>query len=423
MKHWRSAVIVAGIFMASVVLIVIFARHPEVPFSFGNPLPPGRVAPKLINTWDRAVLLAPDGSLWSWGGTAFPLTGLSGGATRSAIPKSLGSAGGWRDVTASHVHVVALKFSGTLWGLGWNGTGQLAQPSPTNQFSQFVLIDANTNWAAISGGLAHTLALKQDGSLWAWGQNDRGQVGDGTRSNKFVVTQIGSERDWQTICAGAFNSFALKRDGTVWGWGLDPVTSGTNDSLVPALLDAGSNWVALSAGDYCVLGLKADGTLWLRGQNAHQILPEDVLGSTAAFVQVGKENDWKEIYAGQGYFFARKTDGSWWVCGQNQNGELGFRSTGGAVALQRWDAEMEPWAFAPGYGTTLLLAKDGTLWSWGSRLGTVGGKRMLGFILRLFGRSTLTAAREDHSPYRLWQLPSEVAGPSPGTGNAPFKTN
>ena len=113
------------------------------------------------------------------------------------------------------MHLLALRRDGTLWGLGRNISGELAQPNPTNHFTQPIQIGIETNWTQIRVGLAHSLALKSDGSLWAWGQNDHGQVGDGTRSNKFAPTRISAERDWQSIEAGAFNSFALKKDGTI----------------------------------------------------------------------------------------------------------------------------------------------------------------------------------------------------------------
>src|SRR5262249_48253015 len=144
----------------------------------------------------------------------------------------------------------------------------------------FIRIGSESNWIEICVGAGHSLALKRDGSLWAWGQNDRGQVGDGTKSTLFSPTLITQDHDWKTIQAGAFNSFALKRDGTIWGWGLDPLTGGIKDAVIPQVLDTASNWVAISAGDYELLALKSDGTLWLRGQNAHQVAPAFASSST-----------------------------------------------------------------------------------------------------------------------------------------------
>ncbi len=365
---------------AGAVLIVLLVSfwHTEpkvVKFSVGTPLPPGKVTPQLVSTWDTAVLLAPDGSLWAWGGVEFQLQGLFGSPTVTAIPRRIGSDSDWRAVTASWMHTLALKSDGSLWGWGSDGSGQLAQPNAGTPFVKPSRIGTDTNWTQISAGAGHSLALKNDGSIWAWGQNDRGQVGDGTRSNQFKVTRISPDNDWQYIAAAAFNSYALKRNGTVWGWGLDPITSRSVDSLSPVQIDPGTNWVFISASDYSLLGLKSDGTLWIYGQNAQQSAPQYVKssassGSASAFVQIGTDRDWQSGYAGQGFIFARKRDGAWWVCGQNYDGQLaqGHAAPSSVAIPRRLGFDFEPWAFATGSGNCVLLTKDGTLWTWGERL-------------------------------------------------------
>jgi alpha-tubulin suppressor-like RCC1 family protein len=405
-----------GAILISVLVVVLWPRTAPSKFSIGPSLPPGKVTPQLVNTWDIAVLLAPDGSLWGWGGTQFGLVHLFSRPLTTQRPQRIGSDSDWLRMAASFTHILALKSDGSLWGLGSNGSGQLAQSNPTN-FTAPVRISRG-KWLQISVGASHSLALKNDGSLWAWGQNDHGQVGDGTKSNKFTPTLISSERDWKVIEAGAFNSFALKRDGTIWGWGLDPVTGGSTDSLLPQQIDIATNWVAMSAGDYCLLALKSDGTLWLRGQNAHVAASDYAKGSTGSFIQIGSDKNWQEVYAGQGYFFGRKADGSWWVCGSNSSGELGIGSRGSAGSPRRLPFDLDPWAFAPGFANTTLLAKDGTLWSWGTRLGSgrspMGPPSVRDFLNRissiLFKRRIFKSddAIIDTQPYRLWELPSDV---------------
>jgi hypothetical protein len=390
-----------------VVLIVLFVlvsrtRPHTSQFTVGSPLPPGKVAPQLVSAWDTGVLLAPDGSLWGWGGTRFQLPALFGKPTVTQTPQRIGSDSDWRAVAASHQYVLAQKIDGSLWGWGGN-----RQAKPTR-------IGTDTNWVQISVGAGHSLALKSDGSVWAWGQNDRGQVGDGTISDKSTPTRIGKDNDWKTIAAGAFNSFALKTDGTIWGWGLDPVTGGKNDDLSPRQIDPGANWTAISVGEFCLLGLKSDGTLWIGGQNAPQA------ARARNLTQIGPDADWREVYAGQTFFFARKKDGSWWVCGDNANGQLGIGSSVEVASPRRLPFDFEPWAFAPGYGNTVSLTRDGTLWTWGTRLGSGSNSRSLvnrlkgalNFILaRVLGRPPFDQRTPDLSdpvPHRLWELPAKV---------------
>jgi alpha-tubulin suppressor-like RCC1 family protein len=388
-------------------------------FSVGAPLPAGRVTPQLVNTWDAAILLAPDGSLWIWGGLQFQLNGPVSNRVTTPIPIRLVPGKDWRSVSGGFGHVLALKADGSLWAWGNNQSGAVGQPPGTNAaalIAQPTRIGIETNWARIAAGIGHNLALKKEGSLWAWGQNNSGQVGDGTISNKFAPIQITTNHDWKAIAVGAFNSFALKEDGTVWGWGLDPITGGSKNHLTPAQIGTETNWVSLSAGNYCLIALKADGTLWLHGQNAHMTASAYATNSITNFVQIGPDKDWAQVYAGQGYFFARKKDGSWWVCGGNSSGQFGLGTTRSSGSPVRLPFQFEPWAFAPGYANTLLLARDGTLWTWGQRLGYSRSinsmEKFVNNITRVLpGHRAFFNPRiekNDVVPFELWELPPDV---------------
>jgi alpha-tubulin suppressor-like RCC1 family protein len=391
-------------------------------FSVGPPLPPGKVTPQLVSTWDEAVLLAPDGSLWGWGGSQLKQSWLQPNPGGRGIPRPqrIGAGSDWQKVSADFTHALALKRDGSLWGWGNNNSGQLAQPRTTNYALKQVQIGIETNWAEISVGAGHSLALKQDGSLWAWGQNESGQVGDGTTSNKYVPIRISPDLGWKSIAAGAFNGYALKNDGTIWGWGLD-VMNGSRakiNVLAPARIDAGTNWSFISASDFVLMALKSDGTLWIRGQNALSVTGYYVKSPTTNFTQIGTDTDWQDVYTGQNNFFARKRDGSWWICGGAGWGSwpsFGLRAAG---KVHRVPLDFEPWAFADGSGNSLLLTKDGTLWSWGERLGwqqsslrqnvAAQWNRLRG----LFSRRPRPVAGPlkviDAQPYRLWELPADM---------------
>jgi alpha-tubulin suppressor-like RCC1 family protein len=404
------------VFLAILLFWLVMPRPDPSRFEVGKPLPPGKVTPQLVSSWDTAVLLAPDGSLWAWGGSEFSMNGVLETPQATAIPVRIGKESDWRSVSASWMHVIALKDDGSLWGWGWNSSGQLGQGNLTKRFVKPVRIGTDTNWIQVSAGAGHALALKNDGSLWAWGQNDKGQAGNGTTSNQLSPAMIGAGPGWKSIAAGAFNSYALKTDGTIWGWGLNPGSGGSN-YVVPVQLDSGTNWVAMSAGDYTLLVLKSDGTLWIHGQNAHLSAEKYVKGSVAKFARIGGDTNWQEVFAGQSCFFARRQDGSWWGCGSSEHGELGIArlSPRPGSPLRRLPFDFEPWAFAPGYGNVALLTKDGTLWSWGQRLGTGSRRvdsdwrmilnRVLSFLHFKLGRVG-GGAIEDSSPHRIWVLPS-----------------
>lgn len=112
---------------------------------------------------------------------------------------------------------MAIKNNGTLWGWGNNDTGQLGggigvQSTPTQKGS-------DTNWKTVTAGGVHTLSIKTDGTLWGWGYNAYGELGDGTTFTRLTPVQIGTENDWKEACTGYFHSIAIKNNGTLWSWG------------------------------------------------------------------------------------------------------------------------------------------------------------------------------------------------------------
>jgi alpha-tubulin suppressor-like RCC1 family protein len=369
---------------ALVLLLIILWEAQQIPsgFSVGRPLLRGKVAPRLCRADDVAVLLAPDGSLWCWGLTKHPKTALVAEPTEG--PQRIGSDDDWYQVAAAWAHALALKTDGTLWG--WGSTNFIALTSAQltgkgRKVTTPTRIGTDSDWTQIAVGASHSLALKRDGSLWGWGQNDHGQVGDGGTRNQFAVTQIGHDRDWSAITAGAASSFALKKDGTLWGWGYlrngtDPVATqrvdgGSNtvvmaasvpmiNDVLPRPIDLRGNIVAIAANDFILLALRSDHTLWICGPNAPIAASAYVKTASATLTQIGTGKDWKEVYAGTGFFMARKANGSWWVCGDYQRDEGDDRKL---ATPRRLPLSFEAWSLAPGLGDACLLTRDGVLWT------------------------------------------------------------
>jgi alpha-tubulin suppressor-like RCC1 family protein len=404
-----------GIFLVGVVNL---SRPPGI--RIGKPLPPGKVRPQLASGWSYGVLLAPDGSLWACGKIGSGDVALFPGLAVAQRPHRIGSDMDWIQISSSSMSTLALKDDGSLWIWAPTNSNPAGRPSRTNLFGAPTRIGSDTNWSQISAGFGQYLALKIDGSLWAWGRNNEGQLGDGTISNQSTPVMIGAERDWSAIAADSECSFALKTNGTIWGWG--KIFWGTH--LVPKQIDPGTNWSSLSHGVHTLMGLKTDGTLWLRSDSdfvtglAFNRAPTGDLG------QIGSDKDWAEVHAGFNSFFARKQDGSWWVWGANYTHQLGLTNKVNVMSTpQRVQYQFDPWAFAPGVNTTYLLGKDGKLWTWGGRPGFEQpgtARKMLDgliapFVRAFAGSRSLTKSGIDETPQLLWELPAEVRR-SLGTG-------
>ena len=403
--------------VVAVVLIAVLSRNPAVAPSPSLPvrspgIPQSKVKPQIAVTYGSAVMLAPNGTLWTWGGKW--LSQLPG--AESPVPRQIGTNSDWVQIACGFTtFALALKADGSLWGWGAANAGQLGDSAKVPR-GVLRRVHDGQDWAVVRAGASHAIALKRDGSLWGWGQNDKGQVGDGTTSNKFASTLISDDRDWKQIDAGHFNSFGLKSNGTLWGWGLAVPSQGGKHLLVPTRIDGDTNWSAISAGDYHVLGLKNDGTLWLRGQNASIAAPQFATNAATNFIQIGSDSDWREIFSGANNFYARTTNGSWWVCGQNDCGQLSLGHRQRAPAPLRLTFDFEPWAFGVGGSSSAILLGDGSLWTSGERMGAprkaIPMKRFrdaLNSVTEAIGLGRMFDTWEqtpcDEVPAKIWSFP------------------
>ena len=153
-------------------------------------------------------------------------------------------------------HSLAIKTDGTLWAWGTNSVnGQLGLGDVTNRSSP-AQVGALTNWLSVAGGFNHTIALKTDGTLWSWGRNNVGQLGLGNITNYSSPKQVGALANWLSVAGGYRHTIALKTDGSLWTWGwnnqgqlgLGTSGAGTYKSS-PAQVGALTTWLSI-AGSY-----------------------------------------------------------------------------------------------------------------------------------------------------------------------------
>jgi len=290
--------------------------------------------------------LMADSTLWGCGLNANYQLGIS--AITSVDTMMQLSAKHWRLIKAGSFNSAAIRNDGTLWMAGYNVYGMLGSGDTVTR-TGFVCPDSNVkDWKTISVGGSHVLAIKNNGSLWAWGDNSKGEVGLGDTKDLYLKpTQIGKDTDWEQVSAGFFYSLALKKDGTLWSWGdnsyyeLGRTTTGIMDTVITKVSND-TDWVSASTGCIFAFALKKDGTLWGWGNNVSGQLGISLsIGSVTSPQQVGSDNDWKLICAEQGLSFSAGSfvgtesnglkDSAKSVCtaGSNQNAELGNGSLGG----------------------------------------------------------------------------------------------
>ncbi len=230
----------------------------------------------------------------------------------------------WKNIVAGANHTLGIKPDSTLWAWGSNSYGELGINSTTNKKTA-VRVDTSNNWIAVAAGGVHTLGLKTDGTLWAWGANNFGQLGTGNTLNRPIPTQIGTDTNWKAVAAGYGHSIALKTDGTLWAWGHNYSGQlGIGDTIKRiSPIQIGTGWKSIAAGTYFSLGLKADNTLWAWGDNSFGQLADSTTQNRKSPIQIGRDSNWTNAVAGYGHVLGIKADSTLWSWGYNAAGQLG----------------------------------------------------------------------------------------------------
>ena len=289
----------------------------------------------------------------------------------SSCSTNLDEDDGIKAVAAGGYHTVALKNDGTLWSWGYNNCGQLGLSGGSNRNSP-VQIGSGTDWSVVAAGYYYTVAIKNNGTLWSWGHNNYGQLGNGTVTDHLTPVQIGSDTDWSVVAAGGDHTVALENNGTLWAWGcnsngrLGDGTIAHRDS--PVKIGSDTDWSAVFAGGGHTIALKADGSLWAWGRNDYGQLGLGDSGSPATDrnspVQIPGGN-WASVSGGNYHTIASKRDGTLWAWGRNDYGQLGLGNKIDQNTPERLGQAADLVSVSGGNEHSTALRRSGILWTWG----------------------------------------------------------
>jgi alpha-tubulin suppressor-like RCC1 family protein len=271
-------------------------------------------------------------------------------------------------IAAGYYHSLAIKEDGSVWAWGYNGHGELGDGTTKHKRSP-VQVSGLSQVTKIAAGLYHSLALKEDGSVWAWGYNGHGELGDGTTTNKSSPVQVSGLSQVTRIAAGYYHSLALKEDGSVWAWGYnghgelgDRTT--TNKSS-PVQVSGLSQVTMIAVGYHHSMALKNDGTVWAWGYNNYGNLGNGTTTNTTSPVQVSGLSHVIKIVAGGHHSHALKDDGTVWAWGDNNYGNLGDGTTTNRSSPVQVSGLSHVTRIAAGSSHSLALKEDGSVWAWG----------------------------------------------------------
>ena len=278
-----------------------------------------------------------DGTLWTWGfNNSTGQLGDNTVVTKSTPVTTFSGGTNWKQAACGGNHTAAIKTDGTLWTWGFNTSGQLGDNTAATKSIPVQVFGSATNWKQVAGGGNHTAAIKTDGTLWTWGSSSQGQLGVNDTTQRNTPVQVfGSATNWKQVSCGSQHTAAIKTDGTLWAWGYNLYgalgdNTGTN-KLTPVQTSlGGTNWKQVSC--FCIgnttAAIKTDGTLWIWGRNSYGGLGNNIV-TTSTLTPVttfSGGSNWKQVSCGSQHTAAIKTDGTLWAWGLNSYGRLGINN-------------------------------------------------------------------------------------------------
>ena len=218
------------------------------------------------NSGAFSLALAADGTVWAWGLLKRDIGYINYGYTPVQVPGLSNIIA----IAAGHAHALALRADGTVWAWGSNVFSQLGNGTYDDGVDTPIQVPGLTDVVAIAAGKGHSLAIRSDGTVWAWGSNDYGECGIGSTSIRVMSpVQVLGLSNIVDVAAGSQHSLAVTADGQLYAWGCNAqyqLGDGTGeDKLVPTLVSTIADLSKVATYDNTSLALKKDGTVWVWG--------------------------------------------------------------------------------------------------------------------------------------------------------------
>ena len=278
----------------------------------------------------------------------------------------------WEMLVAGENYNCAIDSNQQLYCWGDNRDRNLATGSIEDIVASPTRVSSNLGWLWIAARKSHLCGIKTDHSLWCWGNNDRGQLGADINTVFFqeLPLQVGTLNDWLSVSVGEGHTCAIQQDHSLWCWGTDDYGQVGNPDArtpnpVPFQVHPNERWIMVVSGRFFNCAIKTDNSAWCWGANANGQLGNLTLESQSEPVPVTGNQQWQWLTAGPLHICAIDTERGLWCWGDNWSGQLGNGNFTDSIQPIRTDANTEYVMVAAGDFHTCASKQDQSFLCWG----------------------------------------------------------
>jgi alpha-tubulin suppressor-like RCC1 family protein len=331
-----------------------------------------------------SVYAQPSNVLYTWGGNYSGRLGDGTTTSKSSPVTVVGGITNWRRISTSELHRLGVTTTGTLYSWGYNAFGQLGDGTNVGKSSPVTVVGGITTWSQVSAGRLHSIGLTSTGVLYGWGSGSGGGLGDNTTSNRSSpVTVVGGITTWSKIAATDGRSLGITTAGILYSWGNNGV-GGLGDNTIisrlsPVTVVGGiTTWSQIAGGRYHTVAATSAGIAYAWGLNSSGELGDNtaVSSRSSPVAIVGNITNWSQVSGGSRFCTGLTATGIAYAWGQNIYGRLGDNTTSGRSSPVTVVGGITNWqqlSSAPAGEHSMGLTINGTLYTWGRNLEGVLG--------------------------------------------------
>jgi alpha-tubulin suppressor-like RCC1 family protein len=286
----------------------------------------------------HSLAVRTNGTAWGWGRANYGILGNNCTTNRSSPVSVVGGFTDWCQVATGQNHSLGVRQNGTAWGWGVRDNGQIGDnQTAVDRSSPVSVVGGFTNWCQIAAGQNFSLGVRTNGTAWSWGRGTGGALGDNSTADKSSpVSVVGGFTDWCQVSGGYKHSLGVRQNGTVWAWGYNAsgqlgtntAGGGTSTSSPVSVVGGFTDWCQASAGYQHSLGVRTNGTAWAWGNNCYGRLGDNTTVAKSSPVSViGGFTNWCQVSGGYRHSAGVRQSGTAWGWGNGTSGQLGDNTT------------------------------------------------------------------------------------------------